>query len=287
MTTKLIVNRFRTRPPVSRPQLAAPQSMGSSDQPPPTGGATFAKITPKQIAVPRAQAEAMQAASRQQSGPTAAAPMGRKIIGDDAFFPVPDDGFGGQHFPTARGKSGGQGANRDDAAAVIAAIRAEGLTGRQLRMARRLAEKHDLPATSDFDAVRLLRNAGIDPFQTNSILELVSHTVRSNALVPAQSRELALSGGVQLPQTMPSGSIQSADDRVAEAHIAEVRRIQREIVARRRKKSMLLASRMGVFVFLPTLLAGIYFYKIATPFYASKTEFVIQQAEPTSGAGGG
>ena len=213
--------------------------------------------------------------------------MGRKIIGDDAFFPVPDDGFGGQHFPTARGKSGGQGANRDDAAAVIAAIRAEGLTGRQLRMARRLAEKHDLPATSDFDAVRLLRNAGIDPFQTNSILELVSHTVRSNALVPAQSRELALSGGVQLPQTMPSGSIQSADDRVAEAHIAEVRRIQREIVARRRKKSMLLASRMGVFVFLPTLLAGIYFYKIATPFYASKTEFVIQQAEPTSGAGGG
>lgn len=287
MTTKLIVNRFRTRPPVSRPQLAAPQSMGSSDQPPPTGGATFAKITPKQIAVPRAQAEAMQAASRQQSGPTAAAPMGRKIIGDDAFFPVPDDGFGGQHFPTARGKSGGQGANRDDAAAVIAAIRAEGLTGRQLRMARRLAEKHDLPATSDFDAVRLLRNAGIDPFQTNSILELVSHTVRSNALVPAQSRELALSGGVQLPQTMPNGSIQSADDRVAEAHIAEVRRIQREIVARRRKKSMLLASRMGVFVFLPTLLAGIYFYKIATPFYASKTEFVIQQAEPTSGAGGG
>ena len=36
-------------------------------------------------------------------------------------------------------------------------IRKEGLTGRQLRMARRTAQRHDLPATSDFDAVRLLR----------------------------------------------------------------------------------------------------------------------------------
>ena len=40
----------------------------------------------------------------------------------------------------------------------IDAIRQEGLTGRQLRMARRVAQKHDLPATSDFDAVRLLRD---------------------------------------------------------------------------------------------------------------------------------
>ena len=45
------------------------------------------------------------------------------------------------------------------------AIRKEGLTGRQLRMARRVAQKHGLPATSDFDAVRLLRAKGIDPFQ--------------------------------------------------------------------------------------------------------------------------
>ena len=37
------------------------------------------------------------------------------------------------------------------------AIRREGLTGRQLRMARRVAQKHGLAPTSDFDAVRLLR----------------------------------------------------------------------------------------------------------------------------------
>ena len=39
----------------------------------------------------------------------------------------------------------------------IDAIRQEGLTGRQLRMARRVAQKTGLAVTSDFDAVRQLR----------------------------------------------------------------------------------------------------------------------------------
>lgn len=53
-------------------------------------------------------------------------------------------------------------------------IRKEGLTGRQLRMARRMAQKHGLAPTSDFDAVRLLRARGIDPFQGSNIVQLVS-----------------------------------------------------------------------------------------------------------------
>ena len=56
---------------------------------------------------------------------------------------------------------------------AIDAIRAEGLTGRQLRMARRVAQRHGLSPTSDFDAVRLLRAQGIDPFQPGNALELV------------------------------------------------------------------------------------------------------------------
>mgnify|MGYP001792523875 CR=1 FL=1 len=56
---------------------------------------------------------------------------------------------------------------------TIDAIRQEGLTGRQLRMARRVAQKHGLAPTSDFDAVRLLRAKGIDPFQRSNMLELV------------------------------------------------------------------------------------------------------------------
>src|SRR5690606_5565398 len=55
----------------------------------------------------------------------------------------------------------------------MAQIRQEGLTGRQLRMARRVAQKHGLAVTADFDAVRQLRSQGIDPFQRSNILELV------------------------------------------------------------------------------------------------------------------
>ena len=56
----------------------------------------------------------------------------------------------------------------------IDAIRKEGLTGRQLRMARRMAQKHNITAVSDFDAVRQLRARGIDPFERSSILEIVT-----------------------------------------------------------------------------------------------------------------
>jgi capsular polysaccharide transport system permease protein len=271
MTTRLIVNKFRTRP-------AAPSS-------------ALGQITPQQVQVTPEQAAQMKAGSMQSQVPPQSAPKApsnRKEIADDAFFPVPDDGFNGQTFATARGAAPKTGATQPAApnpAAEIAAIKSEGLTGRQLRMARKLAQKHELPATSDYDAVRLLRNAGIDPFRTNSILEMVSNAARTTALVPSQSRDLALSKGPQLPQTLQP--MPSVEDRVAEAHIAEVRRIQQEIVARRRKKSLLLASRMGVFVLLPTILAGFYFYNIATPFYSTKTEFVIQSAEPASGGGGG
>ena len=70
-------------------------------------------------------------------------------------------------------------------------IRKEGLTGRQLRMARRTAQRHDLPATSDFDAVRLLRQAGIDPFQRSNLLELAPKSdgsARPPATIAATTR---------------------------------------------------------------------------------------------------
>lgn len=202
----------------------------------------------------------------------------REPIGDRAFFPEADsDGFAGMTFPTA--------AAAQSAPADIDSIRQEGLTGRQLRMARRLAQKHGLPATSDFDAVRLLRNAGIDPFQTNSVLELVAAAGNGAPPLPPESRALTLTpggDGIQLPQTIKPVQVPSTELAAEQAHIAEVARIQRDIVARRKRKSLLLMARLFVFVGLPTLLAGIYYYAIATPFYASHTEFVIQQAESSS-----
>ncbi len=181
---------------------------------------------------------------------------------------------------------------------TIDAIRQEGLTGRQLRMARRVAQKHNLPATSDFDAVRLLRDKGIDPFQRSNMLELVVPQAGAEqheggapdafASLPATTGGAgAQQGKVQLPQTVPvkKQQLPSTEVSPAERRAAEIRNIQRDIGRRRRKKTGLLLVRLAFFVMLPTFLAGYYFYSIATPMYATKSEFLIIQNEGSGGAG--
>ena len=249
MTMKLTVRRFRTR-----------------------------RSDPVVVAQAPAQARVPAAVKSVAAGP--------KVVGDDAFFPNSnDDGFGTQSFATARNPSFAPISPMPEAGPDIDGIRREGLTGRQLRMARRVAQKHGLPATSDFDAVRLLRNAGIDPFQTNSVLELVASVDQPPG---GASRALTITpggDGIRLPQTMKPMQVPSTEARAEQAHVAEVMKIQRDMAQRRRRKSMLLVARLFVFVLLPTLLAGLYYYTIATPFYASKSEFVIQQAEAPSASG--
>ncbi|MEQ9694307.1 capsule biosynthesis protein [Shimia sp. SDUM112013] len=163
----------------------------------------------------------------------------------------------------------------------IDAIKREGLTGRQLRMARRVAQKNGLAATSDYDAVRLLRANGIDPFQRTNMLELVNMDQSGAGQQGAQGR-------VQLPQTMPMGKENLPSTEMAspmESRAREIADIQRDIARRRRRKLLLLFTRLSVFVFLPTLLTGWYFYVIATPMYSTKSEFLILQAD-TATAGG-
>ncbi|MFX0541905.1 capsule biosynthesis protein [Roseovarius sp. S4756] len=173
-------------------------------------------------------------------------------------------------------------------ATSIDEIRREGLTGRQLRMARRVAQKHGLAPTSDFDAVRLLRERGIDPFQRSSILELVANDQNEGDigdLVPAKSREVEAQR-VHLPQTMPAQTtLPSTHLSPAERRSEEIGRIQRDIGKRRRRKLLLLFTRLAAFVFLPTLLAGYYYYGVATPMYSTKSEFLILSND--GGGGGG
>ncbi len=227
-------------------------------------------------------------------------PMPRsKRIGNDAFFPSADDGFGSGRFPTAQTPShppandaaplpgvGRAGADLGSAPQDIDAIRREGLTGRQLRLARRLAQKHGLPATSDFDAVRLLRKAGIDPLQRSTVLELVASNEEEPEAGPSRALTVSPPGdGVKLPQTIKPIKVPSTEVRAETTHVAEVARIQRDMAARRRRKMMLLSARLFFFIGLPTLLAGWYYYVVATPLYSSQAEFVIQQAEPAAQAG--
>lgn len=156
----------------------------------------------------------------------------------------------------------------DDA---IAAIGREGLTGRQLRMARRVAQKNGIAVTSDYDAVFQLRQAGIDPFQRNSVLELVAG---EDAAAPSR-------------KPMPSTPKQSAPAAPSGQHMTEVAIIQRDIARRRRRKLALLFTRLCFFVFLPTAIAGWYYYNVATPMYATKSEIVIQQAQAQGASAGG
>lgn len=251
MTMTLVTKRFRTR----RPDLPAP--------------------TDKPVTLLNAPAKA----------PPAATPNGAKIT-DDAFLPPSDsDGFGSQSFVTARG--GDPVSPLPEAAGpAIDTIRREGLTGRQLRMARRLAQKHGLPATSDFDAVRLLRQAGIDPFQPNAVLDLV----QGGDAPPPTGKELATvpgGDGVRLPQTIKPMQVPSTEVRAEQAHLAEVSRIQADIAKRRRRNSFLLLARLAIFVLLPTIMAGFYFYRVATPMYATHSAFVIGKASPGGGGAGG
>lgn len=171
--------------------------------------------------------------------------------------------------------------------AELDAIRREGLTGRQLRLARRVAQKHDLPATSDFDAVRLLRKAGIDPFQRSNILELV--VPRAKADAAPDDRETDPAPRVQLPQTVPvqKQTLPSTELSPARQRENEISRIRIELAQRRRRKMALLMARLAFFVFLPTLLAGYYFYVVATPMYSTKSEFLILQADGAGGSVGG
>jgi len=188
-----------------------------------------------------------------------------------------------------------------DTEETIEDIRKQGLTGRELRMARRMAQKHGLAPTSDFDAVRLLRARGIDPFQRGTMLELVSGRSRQGGggngggggdaqlLGGHPDSEPGDSGRIQLPQTietakqtLPSTTLSPADRRAA-----EITSIQRDIARRRRRKMALLLTRLMAFVFLPTLIAGYYFYAVATPMYSTKSEFLILTADGSGSGGGG
>ncbi|MDX5357601.1 MAG: capsule biosynthesis protein [Rhodobacterales bacterium] len=227
--------------------------------------------------------------------PVPLSPTGKTRPADDpaALLEPQDDGFGPEAFPTAAASKAPPAATTGEVTpaqdlaqdAEIDSIRREGLTGRQLRLARRMAEKYQLPATSDFDAVRLLRKAGIDPFGRSSVLDIV--TAGASAEAPGGSRALTqVPQDANLPQTASPTQLPSPDVRMERPNpVSDIERIQRDIGRRRRRRMLLLWARLAVFVGLPTLIAAIYYTVIATPMYATRSEFVIQQAESPSASG--
>ncbi len=184
----------------------------------------------------------------------------------ESLFDAPEDGFGDKPYPTATPPTAKVTA---EIANELDTIIKEGLTGRQLRMARRVAQKHGLEPSTDYDAIRLLRKKGIDPFQRATMLELVEPEVKDPNLRS------------NLPDTVKKETLPSTEVLDEDARGREISRIQREIASRRRRKTFLLFARLAFFVFLPTFVVGFYYYNIATPLYATKSEFLIQKADTT------
>jgi capsular polysaccharide transport system permease protein len=169
-------------------------------------------------------------------------------------------------------------------------------------MARRIAQKQGLNPNSDVEAVYLLRLKGIDPFERDNALDLmVPASETATAKQPDMSQDkttaqaipadgIAAAGKQQLPQTVKKGTpnLPSTDSRSpAERRAHEIMAIQKDMARRRNRRLRLLFTRLAAFVFLPTIIIGWYFFTIATPMYASKSEFLILKAESGgSGMGG-
>ena len=201
---------------------------------------------------------------------------------DDDMLPAPtaaDAGLGSEPFPgsaKADRDSGGRSGRATPAEAELSGIKAEGLTTRQLRLAMRMARKHGMEPESDLDAVRLLRAQGIDPFHRDSRVDLLTSDGAPGG-APAQ-----LPQTVETRETLPDAPLDPMARRET-----EIQEIQRDITRRRRRRRVMLTIRLAVFVLLPTMLAAIYYYGIATPLYATNSQFVIQQADsPQAGLGG-
>ncbi|MEM9855441.1 MAG: capsule biosynthesis protein [Pseudomonadota bacterium] len=130
--------------------------------------------------------------------------------------------------------------------------------------------------------LKLLREKGIDPFQAAGALELVVPNKNgANLLTPEEQ--------IKLPQTVsPQKNLPSTETRDPVAQRAEaILSIQRDIAKRRRRRMMLLFSRLAIFVGLPTFAFGYYFAFLATPQYATTSAFLIQQNEASAGGGAG
>lgn len=271
MTTKPKAKRFRikrsgtTAAGAAAQATAAAQTAEPASRPVPSSQEV--PQTPRQQAIRAAKEKAAAAQTENAKAKSPPETQGAAVS-------IPEKSVSGEVSSARETK-----ANTD-----IDAIRKEGLTGRQLRMARRVAQRHNLPATSDFDAVRLLRERGIDPFQRSNMLELV---VPKNGDKPPEDDTKEQ---VQLPQTVPVTKTNLPSTELSPAHKREeeISQIQRDLVARRRKRLALLLARLSFFVFLPTIIAGYYFYIVATPMYSTKSEFLILQADGgAAGAMGG
>ncbi|WP_304616454.1 capsule biosynthesis protein [Paracoccus sp. (in: a-proteobacteria)] len=206
-----------------------------------------------------------------------------------------DDGFGSLNADRNRAED--QPAKDADLEAKLAAIRAENLSERNLRIARRIAALHQIPVSSDEEAILRLRERGIDPSQRATIGKVLSgEGAATPDKTPGNAPKGPRNAKSLVPVGKPRGALTADGEGVAmplpsrealteEKRAAEIYRIQRDLARRRRKRMLMLAMRLLVFVFLPTAAVSWYYTMIASPLYATVSQFQIQSADGNSGGG--
>ncbi|MXU64655.1 capsule biosynthesis protein [Oceanomicrobium pacificus] len=140
-----------------------------------------------------------------------------------------------------------------------------GLKPRDFRRALRIARQNGLDPENGREAYRMLLDRGIDvSAKRRNLLEHTPDVVQDGT---------AETGQVMLPQDKVDALLQTDAQREA-----EIARIQRDLVKRRRSRLRRMLLRLTLFVFLPTAVVGYYYFNIATDIYETKTEFVIHQS---------
>lgn len=196
-----------------------------------------------------------------------------------------DDGFGERRFPTAA-QPEAPAKGDADLDAKIQAVRGEKLTKRQLRIARRIAGLHQIPVQSDEEAVVRLRERGIDPSHRGAVGQILSAAGHEAQSAPAPNAP-AVARQTPPPAPMPQPSaLPSREALTEQKRAAEIMAIQRDLARRRRRRMAMMLARLAFFVLLPTAIAGWYYYRVATPLYATHSQFQIQMAEMPKSAGG-
>ncbi|MDB6177619.1 capsule biosynthesis protein [Paracoccus sp. Z330] len=209
----------------------------------------------------------------------------------------PEDGFAGLSLD---GQEPGKGSPAQpdpkdaDLDTRLQAIRDEKLTERQLRIARRIAALHQIEVQSDEEAVLRLRERGIDPSQRAALGKILSSAGNQASARPGRNTPALVPPAQALVNAGPRPGtgvgpahppLPSREALTEERRAAEIYRIQRDIARRRRRRLMMLTLRLLFFVALPTLLTGWYYFRIATPLYATYSQFQIQSAESTGSSG--
>lgn len=277
MTTPPKARRYNTQAMASiTPQTLPPAEPTASDSPAP----------PRLEVARRSDAPASDASERQ-------ARLERFL----ATEPI-DDGLGDFRLtkPAApspeKDTQAAPPADSGDMEARLATIRAEKLTERQLRIAKRIAALHQIEVSSAEEAVLRLRERGIDPSHRTAVGSILSSEGTRAQAAPSPNAPAVRQAPVPsiLPDRSPAPpgrpALPSREELTEEKRAAEIYRIQRDLARRRRRRMAMLAMRLALFVFLPTALVGIYYGRYASPLYATVSQFQIQSAESGSGASG-